>query len=156
MKKWKVMAGMLLLSGMLFISCSNSVKKTEDPTPELRAAWNAFIERWEALDAKGCAAFYSIDGQNIPPELNVNRGREEVEAFYSFLFSMHHSAQYKHQIKSVSFEGNLAVEWGEFHVDWVQTDGTPWHYHARSLTHWERDPEGRWFIKAFIFNTPPA
>ena len=155
MKKRNVLTA-LVLGGVLLVSCNTAGKESIDPTPELQARWDGFIERWEALDAPGCAAFYAGDGVNVPPSFKINQGREEVEAFYNFLFSMNQSAEYTHTIMSVSYEGDLAVELGAFHVDWVRNDGSTWSFHARSLTHWKRDETGQWHIQAFLFNEAPA
>jgi len=155
MKRKKNVAGMWILSVILFFSCITT-EGYENPEVELQTLWNEFAASWNALDAQSCALFYAEDAVNIPPELPVNTGRESIEQFYGWLFSMHQSAKYEHQIQTLSYSENHVIELGEFQVDWVTTDGSAWIYKARSLTHWEKDENKNWKIRTFVFNTPPA
>ena len=148
-----------MLFAFLFVfglSACNPHEKHDDPTDELQKLWNDFADAWNSLDAQTCASFYSHDAVNIPPELVIRNGREDIQSFYEWLFSMHSAAEYRHQILSVSRSGNMAVERASFSVNWTRNDGSTWIFNARSITQWEKDDEGRWMIKTFIFNAPPA
>jgi len=116
--------------------------------------WDDFIDNWHAQDAAACAAIYTEGGLNMPNEFKTNKGRLEIEAFYGFLFSMNQSSAYTHDILSLSHSGDMAVELGEFRVDWVSNDGNEWTYKARALTHWEKTGD-EWKIKSLLFNKPP-
>lgn len=155
MKRKKFSLSLLVITVIVFLSC-NSTDSFQNPEVELQSIWNDFATSWNELDARACALFYAEDALNIPPELPVNKGRESIEKFYNWLFSMHKSATYKHQIQYVSYFQDQAVEVGEFQVDWVRMDDIKWQYNARSLTHWVKDENNNWKIKAIIFNTPPA
>ncbi|TVQ88360.1 MAG: DUF4440 domain-containing protein [Bacteroidetes bacterium] len=150
----------LLLSmvtiAFIFLNSCNRIEKFENPESQLQSLWEEFSSFWNNFDAEACASFYMEDALNIPPEMPVNYGRESIERFYSWLFSMHLSANYHHQINSVSYFENQAVEFGKFHVEWQRTDGSEWNYKARSLTHWVKDENDNWKIKTFVFNSPPA
>ena len=140
---------------ILFIGCSPVSDPRHDAIYEIRNLWDDFIDSWHAQDAEACAAFYTQDGVNIPNEFKANEGQQEIEAFYEFLFSMNQSSRYTHNMLSLSRSGELAVEHGEFQVDWVGNDGKEWTYKARTLVHWVLDKEDGWKIKMLLFNAPP-
>jgi uncharacterized protein (TIGR02246 family) len=147
-----------ILTGALLIlinSCSPVSDPKHDAIYEIRNTWDAFIVSWHAGDAAACAAFYTEDGFNIPNEFKTNKGRQEIEAFYEFLFSMNQSSSYTHNMLSLTHSDELAVEYGEFQVDWVSNDGTEWTYKARTLVHWVFNKDDGWKIKMLLFNTPP-
>jgi uncharacterized protein (TIGR02246 family) len=146
-----IFTGALLV---LIISCYPASDSRHDAIYEIRNTWDAFIDSWHARDAAACAAFYTEDGLNIPNEFKTNKGRLEIEAFYDFLFSMNESSIYTHEMISLSHDGEMALELGEFSVDWISNDGTEWTYKARAMTHWQKTLEG-WKIKSMLFNLPP-
>jgi uncharacterized protein (TIGR02246 family) len=145
----------LLLAGTC-VHCAEAPATTPDPTQDIRAQWDRFVLHWENEAADSLAAFYTEDGINVPPELAPNQGREEIQAFYDFLFNNNLSSEYEHRIESLAATGNQAVEYGTFTVDWVRNDSTTWTFQGRSLTHWTRTVDGDWQIAAFLFNTPPT
>lgn len=155
MKKTEPKMLLVFVVALSFSACV-TIEQHDDPSDELQNIWHEFAQSWNALDAQTCASFYAEDAVSIPPELAVRSGREDIQSFYEWLFSMHSSAEYRHQILSVSRSGNMAVERGSFSVNWTRNDGSTWIFNARSITQWEKDDEGRWMIKTFIFNAPPA
>ncbi len=152
----KISVSLVILALLLAMTSFNTLQSESDTEAELNTLWRAFEESWNALDPEACASFYHTDAVNIPPDMEIRSGRAAIQSFYEWLFSMHTAAEYHHQIHSVSHEGNLAVERGTFSVNWTRNDGTTWLFSARSITHWEKDTEGRWMIKAFIFNAAPG
>ena len=151
-----LLAVMPLMVFLLLLSCEVRRAPVDDPALVIRTTWDAFIAAWEIQDAEACAAFYAENGVNIPPEFSANEGRDAVQEFYQFLFDNNRSSRYTHTIRSISFAGNMAVELGAFRVDWINNEGFPWTYSARSLTHWEQNEAGQWRIRAFLFNAAPA
>lgn len=152
----KKFAFLLLLPALALIqACDQSRESASDPTDEIREVWDTFVKNWEAGDAKACAAAYAENAVNVPPNFKVNQGRKDIEDFYAFLFASNPGRKYNHTIHSVSFSDQMVVELGAFQADWVRDDGTEWSFQARSLTHWEKGPDGAWKIKSFMFNQPP-
>ena len=145
---------LFVLSSSFYACSPKPVNVEEDIKPELRANWDTFIEAWEREDASGCSSIYLEDGINIPPLLKENNGRNEIEAFYQYLFENNLKSEYTHDI--ISLDGNTQniIERGKFKVYWTRNDTTTWTYYARSLTHWQYN-EGKWMIKSFVFNNPP-
>ncbi len=125
-----------------------------DFSNEIKQNWENFKDAWNKFDAEACTSIFAIDAVYIPPQSEVRNGRENIAAFYSGLFESHSSARYMHETISVTRHGNLAVEQGQFSVDWTRMDGTLWNFEARSLAHWEKDDSGEWKIKTLIFNMP--
>lgn len=121
--------------------------------PLIRAQWDAFIEAWEQNDAAGCAAFYTEDARHIPPNSDINVGRDAIAAFYETLFLDHISSDYSHTIRSLFVCHELAIEEGQFQVEWTRDDSTTWSFAARSHAHWVLEDE-EWKIQTFIFNLP--
>lgn len=147
-----------LLFLVLFLSltsCQESKEEMQNPTADIRNQWDIFIAHWENKDAPALANLYTENGLNIPPGLKINNGRDEIAEFYNMLFTNHASSQYQHFIHSLSYKSDMAIEYGQFIVDWVRHDGKEWTYNARSATHWEKSDDGKWRIKLLVFNTPP-
>lgn len=122
---------------------------------EIQEVWRDFIFAWENLDASACSDFYMEDGLNIPPELPENKGRTAIEHFYKGLFEAHQSSKYHHQTQYIERDGDLLIEYGAFHVEWVTLNGDMWEYKARVLVHWVKDDSDSWKIKTLIFNQAP-
>lgn len=122
----------------------------------IQQSWNQFIENWNALNTKGCVMIYTDDAVVIAPEMPATDGKQAIAEFYNFLFTSNQSADYTHTTESISIEGNLAVEHGNFSVDWVSNEGQSWTYRARVMVHWVKDPSENWKIQRLLFNTPPA
>lgn len=139
-----------------FTACAPPQEKAqEDPSQAIRDTWDSFTAAWIAGDANACASYYHEDAVNIPPNYKINQGREEIASFYDALFTSNPARGYKHTIHNLVFDGNLAIEVGGFQADWVSNEGEEWVFIARSLTHWEKNKDGQWMIKSFVFNQPP-
>lgn len=158
MKKFSFPLISALVTAILLSGCTEAENSNANTNPpgEIEAIWQLFTEAWEAEDAAACASFYHSEALNIPSEFNINKGRDEIESFYQFLFNSNRSSDYSHKTESISFSENLAVEFATFTVNWINNDGEPWTYRARVLVHWQSDETGNWLIKNFLFNTPPA
>lgn len=155
------MSSYLQLAILFFVSLGlGSCLSVGDPVHEtslaIRNNWDEFIYHWESQNAEACAGMYHENGLNIPNGFVVNKGKDAIEKFYQMLFANNGASKYKHTILSISTAGDQAIELGEFKVDWAGNDSISWTYHARSLTHWEKDSDGMWKIKTFMFNQPPA
>ena len=147
----------LCIPAILF-SCteSNSTEKqVVNPETEIREVWTQFIEYWQAEDASGCASLYDSDALNIPHAFEVNSGRDSIEQFYELLFSSNRSSRYQHRTEALYFNGDMAVEYATFQVDWISNEGEEWAYKARALVNWKKSESGDWLIRTMLFNNPP-
>lgn len=146
----------LVVISFILNSCVNISDPVHETSLAIRNNWDEFIKHWENQDASSCAGFYHENGINIPNGFRKNIGREGIEKFYELLFKANGFSKYEHNILSMSVAGDHAIELGEFKVDWFGNENNKWTYHARSLTHWEKDKDGIWKIRTFMFNHPPS
>lgn len=122
----------------------------------IQQKWNQFVEDWNDLNAEGCITIYTDDAEVIAPEMQATKGKEAIAEFYNFLFTSNKSADYTHMTETISVEGNQAIEYGNFSVDWVSNEGQSWTYRARVMVHWIKDSPESWKIQRILFNNPPA
>jgi uncharacterized protein (TIGR02246 family) len=140
---------------LIITECTIASEKSPSPQVEIQMAWQQFIEAWETGDAEACASFYHDDALNIPPGFQIFSGKDAITSFYAMLFDENQSSKYTHNTESLSFSGDLAIEHANFTVDWVNNSGAEWTFNARALVHWQKNDEGNWLIKNFLFNNPP-
>lgn len=143
---------------ILLLACNEEVKQEkladrDTIRKELTDQWEAFIASWEREDAGGCAAIYTENAQNIPPNADILKGRKAIEEFYEFLFSNNLRSEYAHNIESLDFFDNAVLEQGNFQVNWLANDSSETIFLARSLTHWKKTGKG-WKIERIMFNQP--
>ncbi|MGV6831499.1 MAG: YybH family protein [bacterium] len=144
----------LLLSICLGCSKQNTISKKK-VTKKISANWEGFIEAWEAENTDEVISFYTENGINIPPRGVQRVGRENIAKFYNVLFENNLSSKYQHNIISLEIADSIAIEHGEFEVDWVRNDSVNFKFNARSVTHWKQQKDGDWKIQLFIYNQPP-
>lgn len=141
---------------VMLVLISGCATQNYDARTEIRGQWDKFVLAWEQEDADKLVAMYTEDGLNVPPGSKENKGRVQILEFYNMLFENNASSNYEHQINTLFYESNTAIEYGNFEVSWVRNDSSKWTYQARSTTHWVRSAEGNWQIKMFLFNNPPS
>ena len=151
-----------LLITMMSVLTSNSMNAQDvvdhsghPIAKELRIRWQAFIDAWHEEDAHTLAAFYTSEGWNIPPGGNIKKGRQQIQDFYQGLFDANRSSQYSVEILSLDGCDQDVIETGQFSVQWVRNDDSTWIFRARTVTHWSKAEDGRWYIRTFIYNNPP-
>ncbi len=141
---------------LILFSCNNDRQvASKNYEKEISATWNAFIEQWENENTEGIVDFYEEDGINIPPRSRICNGRADIASFYNVLFENNLSSRYQNEIISLNAADSIAIEHGNFTVNWIRNDSTPFLYKARSVTHWKLQKDGTWKIKLFLFNQPP-
>lgn len=143
-----------LLPILLVFSCTQDHEAPTDPTEQINANWEKFIEYWHSEDAEGCASFFHDDVIYLSPEWREIDNSADVAEFFNMLFNNHESSVYTHTTKMIDFCGQLAVEYSWFEVDWVTNEGEEWTYKGRMVVHWTADSEGNYKIKTLIVNQP--
>ena len=153
--KSNLFLGLIVFSFVVY-SCGDAVQAPDSGLEkEIEQTWSEFSKNWEQEAVEELVILYTEDAMNIPPDGEIRTGREAIAQFYEFLFSNHLSSTYRHETKSLEVSGDMAIEYGEFTVNWVRNDSTPWTYRARSMTHWVKGENGKWHIQKFLFNQPP-
>lgn len=148
-------SAILFLYITLFLGFQDISAQTED-YEQIHQNWRQFVENWNAINTNGCVAIYAEDAVVIAPEMQPANGKEAIAEFYDFLFASNKSADYSQNTESISIEGNQAVEYGNFSVDWVSNENVSWTFNARVMVHWIKDSSDNWTIQQLLFNNPPA
>lgn len=145
-----------LLVILLLFSCTpeRDSEVQQDPTSQINANWEKFVDYWHSEDAEGCASIYHDDLIYIAPESREIDNSAEVADFYNMLFNNHESSVYTHTSNMIDFCGQMAIEQCEFEVDWVTNEGEEWTFKGRMVAHWTADSVGIYKVKTLIFNTP--
>jgi uncharacterized protein (TIGR02246 family) len=142
----------------LFLACNSCTLPPDNPNAqaqqEIQQRWLAFAADWAKLDAAACAAYYTPDAIHIAPELSENEGIKAIENFYAMLFGAHQQSRYQHKVKRMDVKGDMAVELGNFEVQWVRKDSSEWVFKARAIIHWTK-ADGQWKIKTLMFESEP-
>lgn len=147
------MIALLLLPVVACAPEATDLAEQEAVQQAIRDTWDTFITTWEQKDAAACAQFYTRDARHIPPNSDINNGRDAIAAFYETLFLDNAGSRYSHTIEAIDVAGDQAIERGRFEVVWTGLDSTTWTFTARSLTHWVREGD-QWLIRQFMFNLP--
>lgn len=144
---------------LVALTCLSDYRDVSAQTQDhdlIQQNWNQFIENWNDLNTEGCITIYTDDAEIIAPEMQPAIGKTAIGEFYDFLFASNKFADYSHNTESISIEGNQAIEYGNFSVDWISNEDEQWTYRARVMVHWVKDSSGNWTIKKLLFNTPPV
>jgi uncharacterized protein (TIGR02246 family) len=155
MKLPSLFSTIIILFTTFFLGYQDISAQTED-YEQIQQNWRQFIENWNAMNTNGCVAIYADDAIVIPPEMQPANGKEAIAEFYDFLFASNKSANYSHNTESITIEGNQAIEYGNFSVDWISNEDIEWTFRARVMAHWVKDSSENWRIRKLLFNTPPA
>lgn len=139
---------------LFVLNCENSTNISDD-FDAIQENWIRFAEDWNDFNTEGCVSIYTDDAAVIPPEMSAAAGKEAIGEFYDFLFTANQSAEYAHTTESITIDGDLAIEHGNFSVAWVSNEGEPWTFKARVIVHWTKNESRDWKIKKLLFNTPP-
>ena len=129
---------------------NNEKSPPPPPTPAysadeetIRAAVEAFVQAFNAGDAKAVVADWTADGQYTDEDGNVFRGRDAIEKEYARLFAAHSGATIAVSIESLRFQGaETAVEKGIARVT-PAGGSTPTAAHY-TLVHVKR--AGKWLL----------
>ena len=103
------------------------VAKAADPDPrqtEITKTAEAFVQAFQAGDAKAVAAFWMPDGDLVDIEGRILKGRQAIEDDFADLFKQNKGLKVRIEVASVRFlTADVAVEDGTTSV--LATDGTP-------------------------------
>ncbi len=122
-----------------------------DPQTEVRAAIAAattqVIDAFRRQDAAGCASLYTADGATLPPNAEIARGHEAVQAVWQEAFD---AGLTGFEVESLEVEsaGDLAYEMGRYRMyagDDLADEG-------KYVLIWKREA-GPWRIHRDIVNT---
>jgi uncharacterized protein (TIGR02246 family) len=125
--------GMLLLGFLL--SCAQGPTNL---TEEISEANNAFMDAFNAHDAKTLASVYTSDGILLPPNYEKLEGTEAIEGFFESIFEMgvdhasletiyaegHGDSAYEEGKFLLYSADDDVLDQGKYIVIWKKVDGT--------------------------------
>ena len=153
-----LLAGLLvLLAGLTATSAQEiterfaKLKYDVENEVEIRKQYAEFAAAWNRHDAKAMAAFYSLDADLVEPDLQVARGREQIEE----LFDLEHKTAFKDSelvmaIDSVWFvTENVALVDGAYHIEGLTSpEGKPYPPRKGHMTGLLLREQNRWWVVA--------
>lgn len=114
-----------------------------------------FAAALNAKDAKMAASVYTEDAVLIPPDEDMVRGRENIEAYWK-------AAIEEGGVRDVSVEtidaqssGEFGYEIGTFELTSNGPDGEAVKDKGRYIELLKRGPDGKWYSTAGIWNSSP-
>jgi uncharacterized protein (TIGR02246 family) len=116
--------------------------KTAELRDQIAAANKAFMKAFGRGDAAGLAAFYTEDGQLLPPNFDVMGGRDAIQAFWQGAMDMgikgaaleigeveaHGDTAIEVSTYTLSGEEGQVLDKGKYIVIWKQVGGQ-WKLH---------------------------
>jgi uncharacterized protein (TIGR02246 family) len=138
----------------IFTTAGVSGAKQEPPVvfKAIEAANVEFMAAFSAHDAAAIASFYTVNGEVLPPNMDIIEGRPAIQAFWQAAFDMGVDSILL-EIQEVDALGNTAVEVS--HYTLYLADGTMADT-GKYIVEWKR-VSGEWYLHRDIFNTnlPP-
>jgi uncharacterized protein (TIGR02246 family) len=142
----------VLLLVILILSTTAGVTGPKQEPPvvlkAIEAANAKFMEAFHAHDAQAIANFYTENGEVLPPNMEIQEGREAIQAFWQAAFDMGIDSILL-EIQEVDALGNTAIEVSHFTL--YLADGSVADY-GKYIVEWKR-VSGVWYLHRDIFNT---
>lgn len=146
MKKLQLLSIGILLAGVaLIVGCN---PPATDVTKEIVEANAKFMEAFNAADAAGVAAVYTVDAKLFPPNSNIVEGQKAIMEFWNGAIQMGVETAKLETIIAKSY-GNFALEEGFYKLfgpENVLID------QGKYMVAWNKI-DGQWRINRDIWNT---
>ena len=153
----------VMFLGMSLISCTGTQEQAETEEPEqvidlaqvqqaIEEANAKFGEAIRAGDAAALAALYAEDARLLPPNREMIRGREGVEAFWAGGMQMGIKDVVLTTME-VMIMGDMVCEIGRADVT-IQPEGMETiQDNGKYVVIWKKTPDGAWQLYVDIWNT---
>jgi ketosteroid isomerase-like protein len=129
------------------------MKNADMDLVELAKRSKIFVETFNRNDATSLTTLYTKDAELLVPGLPRLTGLGAVESFWKTAFSRGKRTFDKIEPVSTVVEGNLAVEYANWHLSVVDRDGNVSHETGKNVLVWRR-VHSEWLICLDIWNTP--
>jgi uncharacterized protein (TIGR02246 family) len=117
---------------------------------EARAA--AFVAAFNAQNAEAAAAFYAPDAVLMPPDMPAVVGRDAIRAgMEAMMGQMPPGSVFALHLTSVSANGPIAVDRGEWSTTLPGPDGASMEIRGKYLAEWHKI-NGEWLMVSDIWN----
>ncbi len=137
----------------IFISCADESKK--DAEKKIRAAIEAnnekFMAAFAAGDAAAVAALYTADARLLPPNAEIMKGMEAIQAFWQGGMDMGIKEATLETVE-VQARGDIACEVGKYTLTIQPTADQTITDKGKYVVVW-KDQDGSWKLDVDIWNT---
>lgn len=145
-----------LCAGSILLGCATSAPDLERARREVASADSAWAAAAAARDLEASVNAMADDGIMFPPDQAPIVGRVAIKeymavAFATPGFSVHWAPG---EIK-VASSGDMAYSFGRSRYTVPDSSGTIRTIHAKGVTVWRREADGRWRCVADIWNSAP-
>ena len=114
---------------------------------DIEAREREWLAAFNAADASGVAAVYTLDARMMPPNSGIIEGRDGIEAFAKEFVAS--GAQLSFKLLTVHESADLCAAVGEYEME---IPGAP-NDSGKFVEVWRRDADGTWLIADDIFNS---
>ena len=114
---------------------------------------DAHVAALNAGDADGCAAQFTEDGVQMPPNTSANEGRSMIRS-WSQAFVDQYRSQFAPTVNEVRVAGDLAFERGGYTISLdPKAGGPPIQDVGKYIMVYQRESGGTWRIACDIWNS---
>ena len=145
-----------LCAGSILLGCATSPPDLERARREVAAADSAWAAAAAARDLEASVNAMADDGVMFPPDQAPVVGRAAIKGYMAAGFSIPgFSVQWSPGEIKVASSGDLAYSFGRSRYTIPDSSGTIRTIHAKGVTVWRREADGRWRCVADIWNSAP-
>lgn len=147
---------LLIVTVLVLASCSKSGDSEASASKvELGQMNRDFAAALNAKDAKMAASLYTEDAVLIPPGEDMVRGRENIEAYWKIAIDSGGVRDVSVETIDARSSGVLGYEIGTFELTANGPNGEAMKDTGRYIELLKREPDGKWYSTAGIWNASP-
>lgn len=145
-----------LCAGSILLGCATSAPDLEQARRGVAAADSAWAAAAAARDLDASVNAMADDGIMFPPDQAPVIGRTAIKEYMAAAFAIPgFSVHWGSGEIKVASSGDLAYSFGRSRYTVPDSSGTIRTIHAKGVTVWQREADGRWRCVADIWNSTP-
>ena len=145
-----------LYAGSILLGCATSAPDLERARRAVAAADSTWAAAAAARDLEASVNAMADDGIMFPPDQAPVVGRAAIKEYMAAAFAIPgFSVHWAPGEIKVASSGDLAYSFGRSRYTVPDSSGTIRTIHAKGVTVWRREADGRWRCVADIWNSAP-
>jgi len=145
-----------LSAGSILLGCATSAPDLERARRAVAAADSAWAAAAAARNLEASVNAMADDGIMFPPDQAPVAGRTAIKEYMAAAFAIPgFSVQWSPGEIKVASSGDLAYSFGRSRYTVPDSSGMIRTIHAKGVTVWRREADGRWRCVADIWNSAP-